>query len=326
MAASGLHISISAEKLFSVGNLVITNSMFTSMIVSALLIAFALIVNSQLKKTYKPTGLQNFAEFIIEALHGLVHGVTGDLRKTRLFLPIIATFFLWILLNNWLGLVPGVGTIRIVEKPKSAVEKQVKTHQEGEGASETVEEQSGLIETVHASEPVTDGHSPEESEEAVGTATTKQETATTEDAHEKVVEESHGPTYVPIFRPGTADLNTTLALAIISIFITQVFGIKYLHLGYFKKFFNFSNPLMTFVGILELVSEFAKIVSFAFRLFGNIFAGEVLLVVMAFLLPVIVPMPFYGLELFVGFIQALVFSMLSLVFFNMATQSHEGEH
>ena len=82
---------------------------------------------------------------------------------------------------------------------------------------------------------------------------------------------------------------------------------------------------MFFVGILELISEFAKIISFAFRLFGNIFAGEVLLVVMAFLFPVILPMPFYGLELFVGFIQALVFSMLTLVFFNMATISHE-EH
>ena len=80
---------------------------------------------------------------------------------------------------------------------------------------------------------------------------------------------------------------------------------------------------MTFVGFLELISEFAKIISFAFRLFGNIFAGEVLLVVISALLPIIAPMPFYGLELFVGFIQALVFAMLSLVFFNMATQSHD---
>ncbi len=307
MAASGLHISISAEKLFSIGNLVITNSMFTSMIVSAILIAFAFAVNKQLKNTNKPTGLQNFAEFIIEALHSLVHGVTGDLKKTRLFLPFIATFFLWILLNNWLGLLPGVGTIRMVEKPESeAVEI----------APDTTEEHSGLVKSVQASEPVIVDERAETTE-----VTTTEETVT-----QKVVEESHGPKYIPILRPGTADLNTTLALAIISIFVTQVFGVKYLKLGYFKKFLNFSNPLMFFVGILELVSEFAKIISFAFRLFGNIFAGEVLLVVMAFLLPVVVPMPFYGLELFVGFIQALVFSMLSLVFFNMATQSHDSEH
>jgi F-type H+-transporting ATPase subunit a len=138
-------------------------------------------------------------------------------------------------------------------------------------------------------------------------------------------ETEEGPELVPLFRAATADLNTTLALAIFSIVLTQIFGFQHLKLGYLKKFFNFSNPLMTFVGILELVSEFAKIVSFAFRLFGNVFAGEVLLAVMAFLVPVVVPMPFYGLELFVGFIQALVFAMLSLVFFNMATQSHD-EH
>ena len=286
MAASGLHISISAEKLFSVGDLVITNSMFTSMIVSAILITFALAVNSQLKHTNRPTGIQNFAEFIIESLQGLVQGITGNLKKTRLFLPLIATFFLWILLNNWLGLVPGVGTISIVEKSeqKEYVEVQEAEH-------------SLLVESVYAAgseETSEDGHT-----------TTK---------------------LVPVLRPGTADLNTTLALAIISVLATQIFGVTYLQLGYFKKFINFSSPIMFFVGILELISEFAKIISFAFRLFGNIFAGEVLLVVMAFLLPIIVPMPFYGLELFVGFIQALVFSLLSLVFFNMATESHDEEH
>jgi F-type H+-transporting ATPase subunit a len=293
MAASGLHISISAEKLFSIGNLVITNSMFTSMVVSAILIAFALLVNLQLKKTNKPTGLQNFAEYIIEALHELIHGVTGDLKKTRLFFPIISSFFLWILLNNWLGLVPGVGTIRIIEQPETETHLEETMEVEAD-ESMKVEEQTGLIDSAQASE-------------------TEEQT-------------SHGPTYIPVLRPGTADLNTTIALAIISILATQIFGIKYLSFGYFKKFINFSSPIMFFVGILELISEFAKIISFAFRLFGNIFAGEVLLVVMAFLLPLVVPMPFYGLEIFVGFIQALVFAMLSLVFFNMATQSHEAEH
>lgn len=317
MSASGLHISISAEKLFSVGNLVVTNSMFTSLVVSAILIAFALAVNTQLKKTNQPTGLQNFAEFIIEALHGLVHGVTGDLKKTRLFFPFISSFFLWILLNNWLGLVPGVGTIRMIEQPETEVHIEETMEVE---TQEAVEEHSGLIESAHASETeiVVDTHAEEnliETTELIIEGETHAEEAAV-----------HGPTYIPVFRPGTADLNTTLALAIVSILLTQMMGIKYLSLGYFKKFINFSNPIMTFVGLLEIVSEFAKIISFAFRLFGNIFAGEVLLVVMAFLLPVIVPMPFYGLELFVGFIQALVFAMLSLVFFNMATQGHGDEH
>ncbi len=118
-----------------------------------------------------------------------------------------------------------------------------------------------------------------------------------------------------------------MALAIISVFATQVFGVMNLKLSYFKKFINFSSPINFAVGILELISEFAKIISFAFRLFGNIFAGEVLLAVISFIggtYLFFAPMPFYGLELFVGLIQALVFAMLSLVFFNMATQSHDN--
>jgi F-type H+-transporting ATPase subunit a len=95
---------------------------------------------------------------------------------------------------------------------------------------------------------------------------------------------------------------------------------------YFTKFFNFKNPILTYVGLLELISEFAKVISFTFRLFGNIFAGEVLLVVIAFIVPLFAPLPFLGLEIFVGLIQALVFSMLSLVFMNMATVSHDQEH
>jgi len=131
---------------------------------------------------------------------------------------------------------------------------------------------------------------------------------------------NHG--FVPLFRGGTADLNITLGTAIAAVFMIQVFGYKSLGIKYFKKFFNFSNPINFFVGFLELISEFAKIMSFSFRLFGNIFAGEVLLMVIAFLLPLFGPLPFIGLELFVGFIQALVFSTLTLVFISIATSAH----
>ena len=125
--------------------------------------------------------------------------------------------------------------------------------------------------------------------------------------------------FIPLFRAGSADLNTTLALAVISVVSIQFFGIRALGLKYFKRFLNFSNPIYFFVGILEIISEFSKIISFAFRLFGNIFAGEVLLTVIAFLMPFFAPLPFLGLELFVGFIQALVFSMLTAVFLSVAT-------
>lgn len=131
---------------------------------------------------------------------------------------------------------------------------------------------------------------------------------------------------VPFFRQPAADLNTTFALAIISIITVQIFGITHLGLGYFKKFLNFKGPIDFFVGFLEAVSEISRIISFAFRLFGNIFAGSVLLAVISFLIPVVAALPFYGLELFVGFIQALVFAMLTAVFLQTATMSHSEEH
>lgn len=132
--------------------------------------------------------------------------------------------------------------------------------------------------------------------------------------------------FIPILRAPTADLNTTIALALIAMFFVQYYGFKYLGFGYLKKFFNFSNPINAFVGILELISDVSKILSFAFRLFGNVFAGEVLIAVMAFLVPIGAPIPFYALELFVGLIQGLVFLMLSTVFMNMATLGHGDEH
>ena len=304
--AAGLHISISAERLLTLGGLNITNSMFTSVLVSLLLISFAIITKFKLKNVSKPTVIQNFAEMIVEALHGLVHGVTGDLKRTRLFFPFISTFFLVIILNNWLGLIPGVGTIKLLVNEEAAKVEEVSQTEKASDHSNV------LVDSVQASEAVA-------TEEAI--------TLETEEAtQEETPSEHSGPVAVPIFRPGTADINTTISLALISIIVTQIFGVKYLKFGYFKKFINFSSPIMFFVGILELISEFAKIISFAFRLFGNIFAGEVLLVVMAFLFPVILPMPFYGLELFVGFIQALVFSMLTLVFLSVSISSHNNSH
>lgn len=125
---------------------------------------------------------------------------------------------------------------------------------------------------------------------------------------------------VPLLRGGNADLNSTLALAIIAVVATHLAGLRRLgvlpHIG---KFFNIRSPIGFFVGLLETVSEFAKILSFSFRLFGNIFAGEVLLLIVAALVPYLAPLPFFGLELFVGFVQALVFATLTLVFLQLAT-------
>lgn len=249
---SSLHISISAEPVFEIIGLTITNSMIISWIVSAILILFAFAVKSKLKTKGKISKLQLIAEMMIEGLYNLVGGIAGS-KKSRAFFPFIATFFLFIIVSNWSGILPGAGTV-------------------------------GITRQIHGE-----------------------------------------PTFVPILRAPTADINTTLALGIISMFMVQFYGFKSLGISYLKKFFNFSNPINFFVGILELVSDVSKVISFTFRLFGNIFAGEVLLAVIAFLLPVLAPIPFLGLELFVGFVQALVFGMLSLVFFNMATISHDHE-
>lgn len=246
--ASGIHISLTAEKLFTIGDfLPVTNSLLSSWIVMLFLVIFSLLITR--KAALIPGKLQSIGEIVIEGLHNLFASVLGD--KTVLFFPLLATYFIYIISLNWAGLFPGYGTI-------------------------------GL----------------------------------------NIVEEGH-KAFVPILRAGTADLNTTMAFAILSVLIIQISGLKMLGLSYLKKFFILNNPIMFFVGILELLGEFTKIVSFSFRLFGNVFAGEVLLTVIAFLMPVIAPIPFLGMELFVGFIQAVVFSMLTCVFLSGAMAKSE---
>lgn len=304
--ANTLHVSIAAEELTKIGPLSITNSTFTSLIVTAFLIIVAFTFAST-KKKQKPTGFQNLVEIIIEGLFNLTKDISGE-KKARIFFPFIASSFLFILFNNWFGLFPGVGPITL-------------KHQTDESSDHAL-----LPQAIASDDLVVEDDHQTATEDSHQQQTDTESTHTTEGEHASQ-EEAHHPAATPIFRAATADLNTTLALAIISVFLTQYWGIKYLGLSYFKKFFNFSDgPIFTFVGLLELVSEFAKIISFAFRLFGNIFAGEVLLVVIAALSPKflpILPLPFYGLEVFVGLIQALVFAMLSLVFINMATTSHD---
>jgi F-type H+-transporting ATPase subunit a len=143
----------------------------------------------------------------------------------------------------------------------------------------------------------------------------------------------HGkPAMVPLFRAPTADLNTVIALALCSVFYVQYLAIKYRGArDYLSTFFNFNSPIYFFVGLIEFVSEWTRIISYSFRLFGNVFAGEVLIATIvlltATLAPIIpiIPLPFYFLELFVGIIQALVFCFLTIVFAGIATASH-GEH
>ena len=267
-----MHISIKAESIFNLGGILpVTNSLFTTWLVMVLLLIFSYLVTFRMKKI--PGVLQSIFEILIDGIYSLFEGILGDKIKTHF--PVIATIFIFVLFNNWVGLLPGVGTVGFWES----------------GENKTVEIS---VKKVFASEPRED----------------------TSSGHK---------VFVPLFRAGTADLNTTLALGIIAVVYIQYAGLKTLGLSYFKKFFNLSNPVNTFVGLLELILEFAKIISFSFRLFGNIFAGEVLLTVIAFLVPIIAPLPFLGLELFVGFIQALVFALLTTVFLSLAVVKAEHQ-
>lgn len=315
MAATGLHISISPETLTTIAGLPITNSMLTSVITSGLILAFAFYFRSTYRSSSYPKGLGNAVEMIIEGMVTMVDNVTQSAKKTARFFPLFATFFVFITLNNWIGLLPGVGTIGFMEESTETVHEVAKT---SSVIPQAYAVEAPAAETVQA---VDDHGVP------VGVTAGPDAAPGVEVPHEAApTEEPHAAVFVPYFRAGTADLNMTIALGVLTQIMAQYYGFSYLGLGYLKKFINFSNPVNFFVGLLELLGEFTKIISFAFRLFGNVFAGEVLIAVMMYLTKVVVPMPFYALELFVGAIQGLVFAMLSLVFYNMATIGHGDEH
>lgn len=241
-----MNISLAAEPIFHIGSFPVTNTLFTSWIAILLLFVGSIVLRKRMQDV--PRGFQNVIEVIFEGILSVMDSITGSREQTKKFLPLTATLFLFILLANWLGLLPGFGTIGVRE----------------------VHEGKNII--------------------------------------------------VPFLRSVNSDLNMTLGMAIISVLAIQIFGIMLIGVAkYSQRFFNFKNPIMTFVGLIELVSEIAKLLSFSFRLFGNVFAGEVLLVVISSLVPYVVPLPFYFLELFVGFIQAMVFAMLTLVFLKVAT-------
>jgi F-type H+-transporting ATPase subunit a len=261
-----------AETIFKIGSFNVTNTIINSTI-TLLIIAIIFIVIRK-KINLIPRGWQNAMEMVVSGALALADTVTGDRKKSEKFLPLVLSFFFFILINNWLGLLPGVGSLGVIEV-----------------------NQGRLF-------------------------------------------------FIPLLRGATADLNTTLALSVVAVIATHVFGVIFTgawqHLNRFvginliaeipKKVFKekdytavMVNPIKFFVGLIEVIGELAKVASLSFRLFGNIFAGEVLLGVMASLFAFILPVPFMFLELLVGFIQALIFSMLTLVFLTVMSTGHEHE-
>ena len=268
------HVSIELkpELIFNIGGLAVTNTLLSSWLSTLVLIVLAVLSSRKLIDTPAALSLQNIVETIIETLYNFMEGFAGP--QARAFFPVTCTLFLFILTSNWLGLLPGFGSIGLWKQSSGQ-------------------------------------HS-----------------------------------FVPLLKASTADLNTTVALAICSGLAGQAYGIRFLgfleHAGRYvgiQKFVVFfralakgqrprpslllAGALDVFIGILELFEEMTKILSFSFRLFGNIFGGEVLLAVMAFLMPYVASIPFLALEIFTGFIQALIFAILSAAFFSRATSYHD---
>lgn len=263
-------VTIYAEPIFHIGKFEITNSLLTSWLAVFVIFIFALAIRLKLKKI--PGKLQNVFEVVLDGALSLCDQITNDRKISVKIFPIVFSLFVFILINNWIGLLPFVSAIGFY-----------------------------------------------------------------------AMEEGH-KVFVPLFRAGTADINTTLALSILIVFASNFFGI--LTIGIWKLFNKYVNlkalgeivtkikkdksvlivaPISVFVGLLELIGEMAKIASLSFRLFGNVFAGEVLLASMSAIFLYILPGPFLFLEVFIGLIQALIFSLLAAVYFTIAAQDH-SEH
>ena len=254
-----IHIpTLAPEVLFQIGSINITNTVINTWMAILLFLVLGLLLKTRIKD--KPGKLQNACEFILEKILPYLDGVTGSRKKTIKFLPIVGSIFFFILLSNWLGLLPGTGSIKI------------------------------------------------------------------------------GDAF--LLRPANTDLNLTLAMALTAVISSHIFG--FIALGFFThigKFVQIGGIIKSFkkgpvaiftaliefgVGILEIIGEVAKVLSLSLRLFGNIFAGEVLISVISALISVIVPTPFMGLELLVGLVQATVFSILTLVYLTVASSAPHG--
>lgn len=262
--------TIYAEPVFNYRGFEITNSLLNSWLAVLVIIVLCIILRLKLKQI--PGKIQHIFEIFLEGALSLCDQVTNDRKITLKIFPLVTSLFIFILVNNWLGLLPIVGSI-------------------------------GFL-----------------------------------------VNEAGYSVFIPVFRAGTADINTTLALSIAVVVASNIFGViaigawktfnKYVNIkalgGIVTKFRKDRNviivaPITFFVGILELIGEMAKVASLSFRLFGNVFAGEVLLASMGAIFLYILPTPFLFLEVFIGLIQALIFSLLATVYFTIAAQDH-SEH
>ena len=254
-----IHVAIDAETLFTIGPLEFTNSMVGALLASLILLAAAFVFVRH--PGLVPSRVQSLIEFPIEWMANIVSASTS---RWRGYVALVIGLFLMILIANWLGLLPGVGTIGI----------------------------------VHHTE--------------------------------------HGETLTPLIRPASADLNFTLGLAIVAFVVFVWWGVRVNGpVGYLKELVGEPRYMAPLMFPIHLISELSRLVSLSMRLFGNVFAGEVLLATMLalttaaiFTLPLafFVPAVFLGLELLFGAVQALVFALLAMTYITMSIAEHEGGH
>lgn len=264
-----MSVPIVAESIFNIGAFPVTNAYVNSTLLTLALVAFSGWFRSSIKKA--PGAVQNLVEIVLETMLGYFDQVTKSREASKRFLPLVGSLFVFILLSNWMGLLPGTGSI-------------------------------GVWQVVHGELEL-----------------------------------------VPVLRPAASDLNLTLAMALLSIVTSHALGMmavgffvhwnRFIQLGSLWRALRTLQPIKILValieftvGLLEIVSELAKVLSLSLRLFGNIFAGEVLMTVIASIAAFIVPMPFMLLEVLVGIVQATVFSMLTLVYLTVLTEKPHGEH
>lgn len=312
------YITVPPDHLWEVGGFTITNTLIAAWLTMGVLVLIGLAVGPRLQ-VLPVGGFAGFVEFLLSGFFDFCASVAGE-KNARRFFPLVATIFFYILLSNWMALLPGFKTVGLAIPdygPTQAVMQQVDVPLIG-----------GLSYVPFTPEQV----DIEGGESLILPPETAESLHIEEGDYIPSEDNSFTGNVRGLLRPVNTDLNAPLAIALVSFIFVELWGLQTLGVGYLSKFFAFGalkkGPLGLidiFVGLLEFVSELSRIISFTFRLFGNIFAGSVLMLMMTFLTPFVLILPFYGLELFVGAIQAFVFSVLTLVFAMSAITSHHGD-
>lgn len=292
----------------SIGGFDITNTMLATLIADIILISIAVFVVRKFIRSGNliPSGFYNAFEALVEFLWNTVEGAAGKWAY-RIF-PVPATIFLLIFVANLVKLVPGFESIG-----------RIKEVHHGYGYAPVLLAKVGNVSLYTIDKAQKREHVAKEAEHS--------------DSHGEEEKLCEACEIVPFLRGSATDLNFPFALAFIAVLMTQVYGVWALGIGYFEKFFPIRQlikggamgAINFIVGILELILEFAKILSFGFRLFGNIFAGTLLLSIVGALTAVLVPVGLYFFEVFFGIIQAYVFYLLATIFISGATVSHHAE-